>query len=61
MLAEVANAPMREAIARLEKQYEVDKKNALGIFSSSNNNVFIENTKLRQKKSYTKCNKTQHK
>ena len=36
MLAEVANAPMREAIARLEKQYEVDKKNALGIFSSSN-------------------------
>ena len=30
MQAEVGNAPMREAIARLERQYEVDKKNALG-------------------------------
>ena len=33
MMAEAANEPMREAIARLEKQYEVDKKNALGIYS----------------------------
>ena len=29
MLGEVANAPMREAIARLEAQYEADKRYAL--------------------------------
>ena len=53
MQAEVGNAPMREAIARLERQYEVDKKNALGnpsIIINSISSLLHPQTNLSRKR-----------